>query len=87
MQRALMMLSLQLRLEHPRALKPRAHLPNLPKETKGKSKGGKGKGNGGQRLFIQKGSESQRASSAAAVCLLFLWLHNLLIIPNVKVVS
>ena len=39
------------------------------KPTKGKSKGGKGKGKGGQRPFFQKGSASQRASSAAAVCL------------------
>ena len=38
------------------------------KPTKGKGKGGKSKGKGGQRPFYQKGSATQRASSAS-VCL------------------
>ena len=42
--------------------------PSKGKPTKGKGKGGKSKGKGGQRPFFQKGSASQRATSAA-VCL------------------
>ena len=47
-----------------------SYAPSKGKPTKGKGKGGKGKGKGkgGQRPFFQKGSASQRASSAA-VCL------------------
>ena len=45
-----------------------SYAPSKGKPTKGKGKGGKSKGKGGQRPFFQKGSASQRASSAA-VCL------------------
>ena len=47
-----------------------SYAPSKGKPTKGKGKGGKGKGKGkgGQRPFFQKGSASQRATSAA-VCL------------------
>ena len=47
--------------------------PSKGQPSKSKGKGGngkgKGKGKGGQKPFYQKGSASQRASSAAAVCL------------------
>ena len=45
-----------------------SYVPSKGKPTKGKGKGGKSKGKGGQRPFFQKGSATQRASSAA-VCL------------------
>ena len=45
-----------------------SYAPSKGKPTKGKGKGGKSKGKGGQRPFFQKGSATQRASSAA-VCL------------------
>lgn len=45
------------------------HLPKEnPPQGREKGKGGK-KGKGGQRPFFQKGNATQRASSAAAVCL------------------
>ena len=49
---------------------PPSYAPSKGKPTtgKGKGKGGK-KGKGGQRPFFQKGNATQRASSAAAVCL------------------
>ena len=52
----------------PTASSSPSYVPSKGKPTKGKGKGGKLKGKGGQRPFHQKGSASQRASSAA-VCL------------------
>ena len=52
----------------PTASSSPSYVPSKGKPTKGKGKGGKSKGKGGQRPFHQKGSASQRASSAA-VCL------------------
>ena len=54
----------------PTTSSPPSYAPSKGKPTtgKGKGKGGK-KGKGGQRPFFQKGNATQRASSAAAVCL------------------